>query len=281
MFHHLRASRPLLLSVLTSPRLSPEEPMVEFVKEYYAYLSRITALSMASEVKPKEDVAAFAGLKPLTSHKSWGMLTGCAHELFELIPQICSLVQRRKTMFRRLSAKKKQSLAHAAFESRCEESDALEEEYTTLQSLISNWQPDMQAEPHFILCGGIFQQTLSLHLFTSFKSPSSHFSASENQFIEECFSIFLDLLESLPFSAPISTTLCWPLAVFGSLAREQSHQRIIHHRLMTMWEYSGAGHTRETAKFLESLWSSKDNILKDFWDLESLMKSHRIRIAFA
>ncbi|EEP78063.1 predicted protein [Uncinocarpus reesii 1704] len=183
--------------------------------------------------------------------------------------------------------------------------------YYDLRSQVLSWQPPSDARDDFITGGRIYQQAILCYLDASFASPPLTAQTDLPDFICERFETLKHLLDELPVDAPISHTLCWPLALFGSLARKAEQREFIIHRLQAMWEILHLGNIRTTMRFLERLWddhhaSLSNNVAacgsvdgtssalvratkrkinsKDIYDnsdMEALMKRYELMFSFA
>jgi hypothetical protein len=238
--------------------------MLSFIKEFYAYIACISDLNATAE---DDDCMPLIGMDSLNSS---GMLVGCAHELFELMPKVSTL--------NRL-ARRRHSLSNVVGVAPGLTSVAAEaEEPATIQRQVLAWEPPAGSHPDFATCGKIYQQALLVYLHASL-SPSGTAAADT---VRQSFDSLLKLLSVLPRDAPISATLCWPLAIFGSLAREVEDREVIRGRLEAMWELLGLGNVKTTIEFLDHLWEDvvAGKVLADPSDLDGLMKRYGVQISF-
>lgn len=284
--------------------------MLEFLKEFYTYILRITEISSDSQSivlqgsirldPPDRDFSWISG-------KSYGMLVGCSYELFDMIPQVSSLARRKRHKIKESRRQKLQNHKHAT----PHELDADEMAYRILKSRILSWQPPPEAQKDFVTCGWIFQQAILCHLDASFANPPLTAQTPLPDSILERLENLKLLLGELPVDAPISHTLCWPLALFGSLAREVKYRELIYNRLQAMWELLRLGNVQTTMNFLRKLWddnsgdfvysSTNDTsptgnsgtvvraakrkriskVVYDNTDMEALMKRYELMFSFA
>lgn len=219
--------------------------MLEFLKEYYAYIACITDLTADPETDVP-DVGVPSGIAPLTSDRSSGMFFGCAYDLFELIPDISKLAAR----VRKLCSQTPEPLEILTFDEECR---LLGKSQAELHSRIIAWQPPPNSDPDFVLCGKIYQQALLVYHNSAFHGSLGELSFP--LFIHESLDTVTSLLNSLPLDAPGSATLIWPLAFLGTLAKEQRHRKIIFMRLEAIWRNMAAGNVRATMHFLNRVWA--------------------------
>ncbi|KMP07205.1 hypothetical protein CISG_06823 [Coccidioides immitis RMSCC 3703] len=260
---HLRAAHILFNVVLSSPSsLRIDESILEFLKEFYTYVLRITEISNDSQiivlhgsVRQETPTGDFAWV----SGKSYGMLVGCSYELFDMIPQVSALARRKR---QRIKENSKQSSSSARSKHQ-EEPDTDEMAYRILRSRILFWRPPSDARQDFITCGWIYQQAILCYLDVSFANPPITAQTPLPRFIHERFERLKCLLDELPIDAPISHTLCWPLALFGSLARKADHRELILNRLQAMWELLRLGNINTTMNFLKRLWEDDGSDMSD------------------
>lgn len=234
--YHIRAARHLLSEVLQSADLRLEESMLEFLKEYYVYIANITDLSMDDESTTPDPDALCA--EPLTSDKTPGVLLGCAHRLFELIPEMSALARQQHFVEN--------------------ESYALVQRRQEMKSRIISWEPPANCDPDFALCGRIYQQAFLVYNNTMSVQMYDTSNSSHVVFVGQSIEKALSLLSALPITAPISATLVWPLAFLGTLALEQYQREVIRNRLENIWNLLGLGNVRATIDFLARYWSDND-----------------------
>lgn len=161
---------------------------------------------------------------------------GCVHELFQLIPTVTILARKMSEETKRGSA-----------------SDDLMTEYLMLRSAISSWQPDSDDEVHS-LCGKLYQQALLVFLASFSEQGGESTEAGYPEEVQQAFDIFIPILDSVSPQASISTTLCWPLAIFGSCARTDEHRAVIANRLEILSDVYSAQSVRDTKVLLEKMW---------------------------
>ena len=103
VFHHLRASRALVLMELQRPSNERENTLRGFVLELYAYLALVGNITITSEGGRRsiELDPFFFSLESLAEYPTFGFMFGCAYELFGMIPRICQLGRRRMMEDRR------------------------------------------------------------------------------------------------------------------------------------------------------------------------------------
>jgi hypothetical protein len=223
---------------------------MSFIKEYYAYTSHITNLTGES-CDPDDALSPIS--EPLITPKSSGFLLGCSHDLFVLAPQICDLARRRRNSD---PASPSTSPSEPA-SSNCED----DEDLAAFQMQVLSWQPPAGADVDFATCGMIYQQALLIYLEVlrlSPLSPLSPLAASPvlPPVIQECLDRASFLIATLSDNATCASTLCWPLAVLGCVAREAGHRGTIRRRLQAMWAFLRLGNIRRTLEFLEELWGA-------------------------
>jgi len=268
--YHLRAARPLLSKVLKSTELRQEESMLEFLKEYYTYIAHITDLSIEVEAPTTDlDVLHF---EPLTSHKSSGVLLGCAFKLFELIPEMSSLARQQQELIS--TTLPSQILVDQIVQKRME-----------MQTRVATWQPPAHSDPDFALCGRIYQQAFLVYNKPIALQYSSTEYTTQQAFVTHSIDNVISLLNVLPLKAPISATLVWPLAFLGTLAIETHQRQSIKKRLEQIWDILGLGNVRATIDFLTRYWAdtglpSGSGSVVYHGHLEGLMEKYGLNISF-
>lgn len=216
MFHHLRASRALVLMELQRPSNERENTLRGFVLELYAYLALVGNITITSEVGQRSielDPFLFS-LESLAKYPTFGFMFGCAYELFGMIPRICQLGRRRMMEDRR-----------------SESSLELFSQYQTLQQKIQDWEPPtptyLDTGPEktnmLIIAARIYQKGLLIFLHSSFyiSNAKDPILAAEVESIAD--EMFL-LLEAI--STRAASTILWPMIIMGSCLRlpEKRHK---------------------------------------------------------
>lgn len=280
-----------------------DQSLLEFLKEFYIYISRITEISCDSERLPYRDqyrpVHDPTSAAPWISNKSFGILVGCAHELFEMIPQVSAYGRKRRRDYMH-GTKRGHEPDTPNDEGLIDDDWADELTYYSLQAKILAWQPPEGAHEDFVTCGLIYQQALLCYLDISYiTSPITAHSDMPDSIMQR-FGVLDVLLAKLPLDAPISSTLCWPLALFGSVAREGPQRAMVLGRLEAMWQFLRIGNIMSTMNLLKRLWGDepKDSTtstspipaprprrtakkVSDPSDMEGLMKKYALMISFA
>lgn len=186
--------------------------------------------------------------------------SGCVHELFQLIPRV-SILARQLAMETQLGVV----------------SDCVLSEYMALRAIVSSWQPDSDDEIHS-LCGRLYQQALLVYLASSAQIQGEAAPAGYSEEVQDAFETFIPFLESVPPEASISTTLCWPLAIFGSCAQTDEHRAAIAHRLDVLSDVYSAPSVRDTKSLLEKLWCGPH--MANPSCLERVMKEEDMAVLF-
>lgn len=267
MTTHMRASRQLLLSALELPRSRLDDTTRAFLIETYAYtiiLSDISIDTMHGETNMLEDAELLLhSMEDCPESTTYGYPV----ELFQLIPEVSVLVKKRQ---------------HELDLSGSISNDTLCE-ISHLGEIIRRWKPS-SASSSSIICAKIYQQSLLLYLdgAASGRRQPPH-SATDMEYaasVQKSFEVLEVLLDCLPASAPISTILCWPLAVFGSAAVVPPHQAMIRERLGQLHENFGLRHVKETLDLLELLWIRNEFNRRDARLLSRLMENNNRHICF-
>jgi hypothetical protein len=251
--------------------------MLEFLKEYYAYIANITDLSIDKEATTPDLDTLRA--EPLTSDKTPGVLLGCAYRLFELIPEMSDLARQQERLNSTISTSQ---LEQQYVEN---ETYAVVQKRQEMQSRIMSWEPPENCDPDFELCGRIYQQAFLIYNSTVSLHWRDISNPSQVAFVGQSIDNVLNLLSALPVRAPISATLVWPLAFLGTLSLEQHQREAIRNRLQDIWNLLGLGNVKATIDFLTRYWA--DNDLDQRWTqpayhghLAGLMERYGLNISF-
>ncbi|KAK2751075.1 hypothetical protein FQN57_000150 [Myotisia sp. PD_48] len=260
--HHLRAAHILFDAVLKSPSTPlMDQSILEFLKEFYIYITRITEIS-SNEIIQLDDqyqpIHHPRSASPWVSNKSFGILVGCAHELFDLIPQVSALARERRRKYSSEGDNTQQAVPSPA----TLDDNGEDLAYYSLLAKILAWVPPESSPSDFATAGKIHQQALLCYLDISCANPPISAQSELPESIQGRFYVLNNLLAELPLDAPISSTLCWPLALFGSVARDEYQRAIILGRLEAMWGFLHIGNIMSTMNLLKRLWDDKR--LNDF-----------------
>ncbi|KAK2769481.1 C6 transcription factor [Colletotrichum kahawae] len=261
---HLKAVRVLLheASSLSNSQLGPETRA--FLNERYAYIMTLAHISMGQESDQwvQDDIAQ---LFPTSqAEPEIHMISGCVHELFGLVPMV-SVVARRT----RDELQQGIGLGEAVIE--C----------WRLRSIISSWRPRSDDEV-YRLCGQLYQQTLLVYLESALESepgrPSTH--GSGLSLTEKTLDGFIHFLGKVPVDSPISTSMCWPLAIFGSCARSIEHRNAISRRLEELSLMYATQSVRDTQRLLEMIWEQEDPDMASPLCFADVMKKEGMTVLF-
>ncbi|KAH7140271.1 fungal-specific transcription factor domain-containing protein [Dactylonectria estremocensis] len=255
--HHLRAASVLLKKMLQLPNSKLDEGTRAFVLERYAYTMTLAHITMG----PESDGWVIDDLALVFPTIQNSPSSGCVHELFQQIPSV-------SIMARQWAAETRSGNV----------SDDTIIEYESLHFSISSWLPDSEDEI-YRLCGLLYQQALLVYLAASSTSEMDAPLGYSTQ-VQEAFDHFIPLLESIPPDSSISTTLCWPLAIFGSCARTVEHRRVISQRLDVLSSVYSAQSVRDAKLLLEKLWQEEEPHLASPLSLERIMKEQKMTVLF-
>ncbi|KAH8700394.1 fungal-specific transcription factor domain-containing protein [Talaromyces proteolyticus] len=221
---HLRASRELLLRL---GRLQVEANIHGFLLELYAFMSIVSKTSVAG-VKTQaiektenhgERDSVVSRLDSLNrGTDSYGLLFGCAHSLFEMIPRI--------EMLRYVpSTPANSNLQKSRYDMFC-----------ILENKIMTWEPpeelaelsiDDETASDYRITGRIHQQAVLVYLYTSYYGPGIQHEEAVICKIDEAIDRMLAASGSLSDSRPMWSSLLWSAMVLGSCLRQQEHRELL------------------------------------------------------
>ena len=187
----------------------------------------------------------------------------CIHELFHLIPRV-SILARQLATEKRLGLPTWRTL----------------NEHSNLREVISGWEATQNDDEIYQQCGKLYQQALLVYLASSLEdvsdSDGTGVSQQYSSQVQDAFDSFLAIIDTIPLDSSISTSLCWPLAIFGSCARSDAHREIIRHRLDSLSDVYSARGVSDARKLLEALWEKagcgKSNFKHNPLSLERVMR---------
>lgn len=212
--------------------LAKSEPeTISFLLEYYTYILSLSSFSLPSnpdDFLARDVQLAFAAVssieKPMT-----GMLLGCAHELFTVIPY--ATVELYDDFF---------ETSHFCHIDAC-----------AIRQKVLSWRPAQQYPENWIAAGRLYQLAILLLLEDRGRIPEAY-RVEDTSHIYICD--FVTLLQTITVGSTITTTLCWPLAVAGSYAHTTEHRQVINQYLTEMIAKYGFGNLSQLQGLLHSVW---------------------------
>lgn len=254
VFRHLKGARSLLLEWIETPEARRESTLRAFLVEIYLYTATLTSTPFGKEIQNLILQDSHLLFPLLTTGNGTGALLGCAHGLFELIPQIYA----------------RSKVSSNATTMMVEYYSPTYLDFQLLLTRIVEWLPPENTLSAFAACGKIYQQALLVFLYTSVGTCYIDLWSLQS-LKDQCLDTVQSLLESLPIHAPISGTLTWPLAMVGSCARTPEHRDMIRRRLNSLYEQLNISCFAQLLYVLEILWESGvEN--SDIFHLEQLMR---------
>jgi len=242
-----------------------DDELRTLVVELYLYLvtcANITLNALTDTRVIKYDRSLHAVSKAPGS-KAFGVMLGCAHDLFEIIPQISRLARLRLL---------EQEVHHGP----CKETTAV---FRKLEDDILCWKPpSSRTNQDLVLCGLIFQQGLLVYLYASFYSRDVQ-NTSSQELILQSLNAAWTLLTRVDCTSPSTTILVWPLTMLGSCAIQPRLRRKISDTLTAMDLYLNMAPPRLALQVLELLWD--DGTLFGPLGLEEIMLKNEIVLSVA
>lgn len=264
--HHLKAGRALLQQALELPESKLNRETKAFLAERFAYMMTLSHISMGpkSDQWVLDDTAKLFLLMQTYSPDYHGAMSGCVHELFRLIPRVSILARRRRD----------------EIDSGTGSWDTMNE-YLELHAVISNWEPKSTDQTH-IACGTLYQQALLLYLVASHENYGQSLQNPDEHplLIQRAFETMASALESTPSDSVVSTTLCWPLAIFGSCARTEEHHEFVRKKLDILSSTYASQSVRDTKELLEMIWAENDPRTANPLSLELAMRRRKSMVLF-
>lgn len=209
-----------------------------------------------------------AAAQQLLAEEYIGHLCGCWLQLLLLIPQIFDLGSR--------------AYAPAmATEPTFPSSDDFMT-FSALQANILSFNPVPNANVDVKLAGLIYQKAVLLYLYTTLDALPREASGPGlyESLIEATVREAMDLLAMLSPAARINTSLCWPIAVIGSVLTDTAEQVTLHDRLQTMFAHIGLGNIEATTRLLDQIWLQPKEE-RNPWTICKTMQEHQLWISFA
>lgn len=236
---------------------------MDFLIEYYTHMSVLSMISVDPQhcANPLLDTTIEKMARKLIDKKYIGQLCGCWLELLLTIPHIFDLGQRMRRP------------------ERPSPDDMIM--FSLLQAQIMAFEPDSGVNEESRLAGLVFKQAVSLYLWSMLGcSQEGQADGLHSDLIQTAVTEGIALLEQIPATCRVNTSLCWPLTIIGCCTTEKSLQAILRTRLQTMFSCIGLGNMGETLRLLELVWAFPSD-QRSPWVLCELMQEHQRWISFA
>ncbi|KAK0115656.1 hypothetical protein ONS95_000074 [Cadophora gregata] len=275
VLHHLRASRHFVLSLSKEFAKRSDTDIRGFLLELYAYLALINnvTLNLESEARLIPFDPFMFSLNSLEASSSFGVMFGCGHELFEMIPRICELgVECHKDKLGVFSSSRSSYL------------------YVALEGKIIAWQPPLRnGIPYsgdWLIAAEIYRRALLVFLHTTFYGPrvTDHLlRSSVDDVIDSVIPVFEQMLGWITLDEngrtcepAIATTLLWPLTIIGSCMVQYEHREYLR-TILTTSQYEMQSLSC-VMKLLDWLWEDPNDYVYGPYGLEMVMKKRKMNI---
>ncbi|KIW62457.1 hypothetical protein PV04_10630 [Phialophora macrospora] len=264
LYHHLRAANPLISSFLSVAHM--DAGLRTLVIELYLYLSSVAniTLNAYSDQRVVNFDRDLFTLCKLHGSDASGVSLGCAHDLFDIIPQVSELAL--------LRLHEQRGAGHLR-----DETAVL---YKELLSKIMCWEPVSVGveDPGLTLGGQILQQGLLVFLYSSFYCHDV--GNTEFQIlIQQSEGNAAALLRRVDFTTPSTTILVWPLTILGSCARDFASRNLISATLRGIYQQFELAPPKRALGVLELLW--EDPTVFGLLGLEQIMLRNNIILGVA
>ncbi|KIW99074.1 uncharacterized protein Z519_00737 [Cladophialophora bantiana CBS 173.52] len=244
--YHLRASQPFLSAALTASSKSAHRELISFLVESHAYMTLVANITFPSDSVLQDLLTdpLLSSLEQLRSEGTYGVMFGCAHGLFQLIPSIYTLAKTRM-----------QETEHGAVSS-----DALAQ-YSYIEQQIRCWRvpSDLQVQGEWFdqlsTAAEIYRHALLIFMHTAFECSPTATEEIMRKLQPEIDAVFplaqrLFSYESFP---PVATIMLWPAIILGSCLRRSEDRRLLRNILLDFPLRMGI--VKQAASLLDLLWN--------------------------
>jgi hypothetical protein len=259
MAHHLRACTEFARHIVASEADHTDNDLVGVSLEVYVYLALLAYLEGPSSRLPSSSSDhLLSTLDHLRNYRTFGSLLGCAHRLYELIPEVSDLVWCRR---RRSSGSDYQST---------------DEAYEALKTRIESWPDETDTGPGSpgplsetsaeYAAGVMIRNTLLMLLHHSqiFGRPALKQAMTEKiQPLVDDNMAFLDVLSD----APVANVSLWLLVVTGSMMQKSDQKQCLAQRLKS--HHSQTPVASRAVEILTWIWNDPE---KDSYGLYGVAK---------
>lgn len=238
MKSHLEGANYLMDYILRTNPSSLQSRIGSCIAEIYVYHASLASLTVhESNLAILQTNVQAATAVP--QHGRIGMLSGCAPDLFALIPKVSSLL-RVVTKTKDLRANNRDII----------------QDYRDLRSIIADWKSACD-DSSAVRCAEVYRRTLLILLDMGFQPENCENSA------RQAFDNIKLLLSSMPPSNPYATTSTWPLFILGMISGKKAEVDIIRDYMQSSVSVFGIGLMATTLAYLERVWKEENrpNIL--------------------
>lgn len=268
IFNHLSAAESLVSIAISNAQQDIQDGLFDFLIEYYVHMTATSMLSI--DVQYGSQLFLTPSIRPaaqaMVAKQYVGQLCGVWLELLLLIPQIFQLGQR---MLGKVASGHKAPPPDAIITFGC------------IQSQIFAYSPISSASTYTNVAGLVFKQAVLLYLWTMLCNPLSNDT-------DDSFSVLIHgavqeatiLLDQLPATERVNTSLCWPLTIIGCCTADPAIRSQVRGRLQTMSRTISLGNMKQTLALLESVWKEDPESISP-WTLCKSMQKHQLWISLA
>ncbi len=285
-FHHLRASRTILIELRENRASQIDQSLRDTLTEIYSYFAITTNLTINTDLPVPRDIPEDVFLSPTSlvelnkGTPIYGVLFGCAHELFGLIMPILRSAryfhEHKNTRQRDINIRKYEQQINAwtfkpeFFSSKHDNDEDISDQDDGDDSLANQLfaeDPDLY---YYKLTGEAYQQILLVFLYTAFhdaQAPSPSLSTRIDAHILRA----MEIGSHIPLSSPIWTTMCWTAFIAGSCTRSPELRELIVQNMQSV--SLELLPQRKNVEFLKLVWEEmdRDESVYGLWGLEKAM----------
>ena len=246
--HHLRASRQLVLDIISSPSEHASEENRDlwgFLLEMYSYRALVASITPLGASDPQQQIPVdpfLDSLWKLSQYKTFGFQFACGHSIFQFIPEVSRITNQRmiEEKWGTLSPE-----THAR--------------YKSLVLRIRLWNPTVLPDEivlnnQRLAAATIYQKSLLIYLHSYFLDPILNDSGTFSE-MELCTNTALPLLISLSRSQ-VASIMMWPTLMVCSCLRQEDQHKLVRQGISEVDFNSKA--IEQCAKLLDALWEDSD-----------------------
>lgn len=234
----------------------------------FLHATKLVEKCFASIQRSRLCVVADSTLSP-----GFGVMFGCAHELFQMIPRICELgVECHKDKLGVFSS------ARGAYL------------YVALEGKILAWKPPLRNGVSYtgdlLLAAEIYRRALLIFLHTTYygsRVTDPLLRSSVNDVLESVVPLFHQMLDWITVNSDgrscepaIATTMLWPLTIIGSCTVNPCHRQYLR-VILTSSQYEMQS-LACVMKLLDWLWDDRSDYAYGPYGLEMVMEKRKFNI---
>lgn len=216
----------MLETVYRLPQRQPENGLLSFCIEQYAYLVIVSSVTFEVAVRASSGPLLSSLHRTISGTSSHGVMFGSAHDLFGLILPIRRLASERAKLQGDVPIEIHTqciSLQHRILGWSSPRGQSISS-FDRIQSSDPNSPEEIEYLRDAELAALIYQQACLVYLYTAYHGPCPPTSELLDKIVH-CSDLFMPLFLSLSNGSPSWSTMMWPALVVGSCLQDGAQRK--------------------------------------------------------